>query len=93
MDNVKNNSPVQPALQPEVAEKYNLVGVKVGRFQFSGFGTINLPDVDLAHADALVAGGFTHFEPKKKESAQPPEAKAKVVTSGTGASAPPALNG
>lgn len=84
---------IAPALQIEVAEKYKLVGVKVGRFQFSGFGTINLPDVNLAHADALVAGGFPHFELKKKESAQPADNKAKVTTTGPGASVTPASNG
>jgi hypothetical protein len=48
-------------LQKEVSDKYDLVGVKVGTRQFSGFGTIDLTKVDVKHADALVSMKFPHF--------------------------------
>lgn len=52
-------------LNPEVSAKYNLVGVKPGKYQFSGFGEIDLTKIDLAEADGLVKMGFPHLVLKK----------------------------
>lgn len=67
-------------LQKEVADKYDLVGVKVGTRQFSGFGTIDLTKVDLKHADALVSMKFPHFI--EKNPAKPALQVAKPVEAG-----------
>lgn len=53
-------------LIPEVAAKYNLVGIKPGKYQFSGFGEIDLTKIDLVEADGLVKLGFPHLVTKKK---------------------------
>jgi hypothetical protein len=57
-------------LQPEVADKYNLVGTKVGKFHFNdGFGVIDLEKLSVEKADVLVARGFTHLQLKASKKA------------------------
>jgi len=53
-------------LNPDVSAKYNLVGVTPGKYQFNGFGIIDLTKIDLAEADGLVKLGFPHLVEKKK---------------------------
>jgi hypothetical protein len=57
------------SLKPEVAAKYNLVGVEAGRHGFAGLGEIDLCEMDLPLADQLVAGGFPFLVAKKKPAA------------------------
>ena len=53
-------------LKPEVAAKYNLVGVVPGHHNFAGYGEINLLTMDIALADQLAALKFPYLQLKKK---------------------------
>lgn len=66
---MSEEKPKPKTLQPEVADKYNLEGVKPGTYHFEGFGKIDLTEVDLKRADALALRGFPFLVLKKKESA------------------------
>lgn len=54
-------------LMTEVSDKYKLVGVSPGEYQFADFGTIDLCKVNVARADALVAAGFMHLVKRDKK--------------------------
>jgi hypothetical protein len=72
------NTTDQRALQPEVAEKYDVQKVAIGRHHFNGFGVIDLTTLTLAQADDLAARGFYWL--KVKDTAAPANGnKNKVV--------------
>jgi hypothetical protein len=55
-------------LKADVAAKYNLVGVEVGKHIFNGLGEIDLETMDVQLADDLVAKGFQYLVPKKQKT-------------------------
>jgi hypothetical protein len=55
-------------LKSEVAAKYNLVGVEVGKHIFNGLGEIDLAELKLDDADNLVANGFKYLVLKKSKA-------------------------
>lgn len=59
------------SLKAEVAEKYKLVGVKPGKYQFNGFGEIDLSSISLAEADGLYKLKFPHLVLKKIKTDKP----------------------
>jgi regulator of replication initiation timing len=63
-------------LHPEVAAKYQLIGIRPGKYNFKGFGEIDLCGLSVARADALVARGFTHL--KLRQGVAPGAANAPV---------------
>lgn len=50
------------ALHPEVQAKYALVGIRPGKYNFKGFGEIDLCTLTIQKADSLVARGFPHLK-------------------------------
>lgn len=48
-------------LNPQVAAKYLLIGLRPGKYAFKNFGEIDLCSLTLARADDLVKRGFPHF--------------------------------
>lgn len=58
-------------LLPEVADKYDVIGVPIGTHHFNGFGKIDLTTLDLKRADALVKSNFTWLRAKTKKTAVP----------------------
>lgn len=64
-------------LQPDVAEKYDVMKVSVAKHHFNGWGTIDLPNLTLAQADTLAARGFPWLK-AKAAVAVPPVSKAKA---------------
>lgn len=70
----KKNNPKKPpakALQPEVAEKYRLVIIRPGKYNFHKFGEIDLRTLKLSKADTLVKDGFPFLVEKKKKVETP----------------------
>jgi hypothetical protein len=63
-------------LSPEVAEKFNLVGVAPGTHDFNGYGRFDLCSMTLSEAEALIEKGFTWLVPKKKNTPAPPTTNA-----------------
>ena len=65
----KNDAVKAPPKQllPEVAEKYILKTIRPGKYNFAGFGTIDLRTLKLDKADELVENGFSFLVPKKKK--------------------------
>ena len=57
-------------LSPEVAKKYEVKGVEVGRYSYAQFGEIDLESITLEEADHLHRAKFPHLVLKKK--ATPP---------------------
>ena len=58
-------------LHPEVAAKYALIGIRPGKYNFKGFGEIDLSTLSVAKADNLVSRGFPHFKLRSGETAAP----------------------
>jgi len=59
-------------LQPEVAAKYDVVKVSIGKHNFSGWGVIDLAALTLAQADALAARKFPWLAAKASAVKVPP---------------------
>jgi hypothetical protein len=55
----------QRTLLPEVAEKYVLVGIRPGKYNFNGFGEIDLRTISVQKADQLFKDGFSHLKLKE----------------------------
>lgn len=51
-------------LQTEVAAKYQLIGIRPGKYNFKGFGEIDLCSLDLVKANNLVSKGFPFLKPR-----------------------------
>lgn len=60
---------IKTELSAAVAEKYNLKGIKPGRYHFPKFGEVDLTSMTLAKADNLVKRGFTYLQAKNKKAA------------------------
>lgn len=56
-------------LPAEVADKYTLKDIAIGSYQFPGYGEIDLHNLSLSQADALVQKGFPYLVAKKKKAA------------------------
>lgn len=71
----------EKSLQPDVAAKYDVDKVSIGKHHFKGFGVIDLSTLTLAQADSLTANGFywlklkTTAAPKLDVKIPPPAAK------------------
>jgi hypothetical protein len=81
-------------LQPEVRAKYILIGIRPGKYNFKGFGEIDLCALSVARVDSLVERGFTHFKLRNGGSAAPPadQVKQNLKARPIGSSAGPAKN-
>ena len=53
-------------LQDEVAAKYRMISLRPGKYNFPGFGTIDLREINLKKADELVANGFPFLKLREK---------------------------
>ncbi len=67
----KEQKPLEMKLPKEVAEKYRLKTIRPGKYNFQGFGEIDLRTLSLAAADELVKKKFPFLVLKKK--AETPE--------------------
>ena len=70
MDPKETTQETPKTLMPEVADKYDLVKVGIGRHHFAGFGTIDLTTLTVAKADNLVSRGFYWL--RARQAAIPP---------------------
>lgn len=59
-------------LNPQVAAKYQLVGLRPNKYSFKGFGEIDLCSLTLARADELVKRGFQFLKPRETGTAGEP---------------------
>ena len=59
-------------LMPEVAKKYEVAGVEVGKYNYAHFGEIDFETMSLSLADQLYSAKFPHLVLKKKAAANPP---------------------
>jgi hypothetical protein len=59
----------QKELLPEVAKKYELTGVAVGKYNYDQFGEIDFETISLPVADQLFKAKFPHLVLKKKSAA------------------------
>lgn len=66
----------QLALQADVAAKYDLQGINPGTYDFTGFGKIDLCELGVDQADALVSRGFPYLVLKQVKAT--PKAKAQT---------------
>lgn len=69
----KNAKVIAKKLSPEVAEKYRLKTIRPGKFNFEGYGTIDLRTMKIAKADELYEKGFPFLvlkEIKKPENTE-----------------------
>lgn len=60
-------------LKAEVAAKYALIGIRPGKYNFKGFGEIDLGEITLAKADELFKRGFPHLKLRDGSSEPAPE--------------------
>jgi hypothetical protein len=65
-------------LKNEVAAKYNLIGIRPGKYNFKGFGELDLRTLSVAQVDSLVSRGFTHFKLREGFAAAAPAAKTNL---------------
>lgn len=65
-------------LQPEVAEKYDVIKVSIAKHHFNGWGVIDLRDLTLAQADALAAREFPWLKAKAAAPVTIPAPKTKA---------------
>lgn len=56
------------SLHPDVSTKYHLVGIRPGKYNFKGFGEIDLCKLTLKKADSLVAQGFGFLKSNEESS-------------------------
>jgi len=68
----------EKALLPEVAAKYNVVKVAIGKHHFNGWGVIDLPALTLAEADALAAKKFPWLAAKAEARVKIPPVDPKA---------------
>lgn len=69
MSDKKDKKPLERKLPEDVAKKYRCKIIRPGKFNFKGFGEIDLRTISVEKADALVAKGFPYLE-KTKEAEQ-----------------------
>ena len=62
-------------MKEEVAKKYKLVGIELGTHYFPVFGKVDLTQISLEEAEAMIKLGFKFLQPVEK--APKPEAPAK----------------
>jgi len=79
----KEKKALEAKLPAEVAAKYNLKIIRPGKYNFHGFGEIDLRKVTLKEVEALKKKGFYFFEekvkePEKTETEKLEEAKAQL---------------
>jgi len=55
--------------------KFKVVGRKPGKYNFHGFGEIDLANISDAYAEILVKRGFKYLEPIKKDDKSAGKAK------------------
>jgi hypothetical protein len=58
-------------LRPDVARKYYVPTIKPGKYNFKGFGDIDLCQITLEQADALFAKNFPFLKLKRQPTKQP----------------------
>jgi len=80
----KQKKALEAKLPAEVAAKYNLKIIRPGKYNFHGFGEIDLRKVTLKQVKELIEKGFEFFEEKVKEtektkSEKLEEAKAQLL--------------
>lgn len=74
------------ALKSEVAAKYTLMGIRPGKYNFKGFGEIDLCALSVARADDLFRRGFQFLKLRNAEAgASAPPANPKVFPINKGA--------
>lgn len=61
-------------LKSEVAAKYALIGIRPGKYNFKGFGEIDLGEITVPKADELYKRGFPHL--KLRDGVSEPAAEA-----------------
>lgn len=64
------------ALNPQVAAKYQLIAIRPGKYNFKGFGEIDLCSLSIARADDLFRRGFPHFRLREVGTETQPAAPA-----------------
>lgn len=57
---------MEKELKPEVAKKYEVTGVEVGRYNYAQFGEVDLESITIDEADQLHRAKFPHLVLKKK---------------------------
>jgi len=73
----KEKKALEAKLPAEVAAKYNLKIIRPGKYNFHGFGEIDLRKVTLKEVETLIKKGFQFFEEKVKEVIEPEKAAAE----------------
>ena len=71
-----NKEEKQPKSKPkvlpkDVAEKYTMKMIRPGKYNFHGYGTIDLRTISLKKADEIVGKGFPFLVAKKKKEDSP----------------------